>query len=702
MKTSRVFFNHKFKQIVCSWFFIFEAILMCVSTAASFFVRTKFFSPAGTSSLTAYFSFVPYVSIILVPAFCLKKNSPYDDFVPLENWKKILLSFSAHLLAFVILLALLLWMPVFVSFYGDVDFGAAAVSFLALIFYGALAISLCFLISEICEKTITAFAVSALVLAAFNSCHTLAIYFELPAFVSVGLYGIGFAGRFENASKGIFSSSDFVFYILTSASFILLSLYILEKKKGRIFKETEKRRGVYLSVLFVLFFLNSQKFNFNLDFSEDRLYSISTYSKNLMKETDDSVQIHFYKSGKLESLYPSIKNVTDFLRQYEKSGKQVKVKITDCDKSEKARELLSGYGIYPQRIRTENSTSTEFIDVYSSIVIESGGNIDVIPFVLSPQSLEYQLDLKILSLVHDFVPSVNILSGNGQTLTDDLRLLNDWFTNQGIKVSEVSADMLTEVTGPVFVFGEDFISSSDAEQIEDYALEGKGNVLFLNSPYQADVQGDWSIYENRNFYVTDLLSKYGINYEPSLVMDYSCQRITMMSEDSSSGYGEVINYPFWLSVLPQSNTNQGFSMFWASPLELSGNAVPYILSSSYAASKSLDFNTSGSLCDTNPFTVKMQNVQTMSLQNQVLAAFVSMGNEKCTDNVITKCGFYVISDQLFASYYTNGFIGGESGDFRNFIFLTNLYWKMNGFEELSELQGKTAVDRSLYKRAASK
>ena len=698
MKTSRVFFNHKFKSIVTSIFFVFETILLCAATALAYFTRTRFFSAAGTSSLTAYFSFVPYVSIILVPAFCLKKDSPYDGFVPLTEWKKILINFSAHILSFVIMLAFLLWMPVFVSFYGDIDFGAVSVSFFALIFYGSVSIALCFFVSEIFEKKITAFAVSAIFLAVLNNCHSLAVYFSLPAFISRFLYGIGFAGRFENASKGIFSSSDFLFFIISSSVLLSLTYLISEKKKGRIYKDFEKRRFVYSALIFVLLFLNNEKFFFNIDFSEDKLYSVSAYTKRLMNETHDTVEIHFYKSGRLENIYPSIKNVKDFLRQYERSGKNITLQITDCDKNEKARELLSGYGIYPQRIKTENSTSTEFIDVYSSVVIESGGNIDVIPFVLSPASLEYQLDLKILSLVHGFVPSVNIISGNGQVLNDDLRLLNDWFINQGIKISEVSPKDLTDVSGPLFVFGENFLSEWDVEQIENYALDGKGNILFCNSPYDVDVKGDWSVYENRNLYITDLLSRYGVNYEASIVMDYSCQRISMMSEDNGSDFGEIINYPFWISVLPQSNTKQGFSVFWASPLELSENAVPFIVSSSYAASEMLDFNSEAGLCETNPFKVNMQNVQTMSLQNKVLAAVVPVISANCTDNVNTNCKFYVISDQLFASFYTNGFIGGERGDFRNFMFLTNLFWKMNGMEELSDLQSKTSVDRSLYKR----
>ena len=45
----------------------------------------------------------------------------------------------------------------------------------------------------------------------------------------------------------------------------------------------------------------------------------------------------------------------------------------------------------------------------------------------------------------------------------------------------------------------------------------------------------------------------------------------------------------------------------------------------------------------------------------------------------------------------NGYIGGETGDYRNFEFLTNVLLKLNGEEELATLQSRTSRDTSLYK-----
>ena len=44
-----------------------------------------------------------------------------------------------------------------------------------------------------------------------------------------------------------------------------------------------------------------------------------------------------------------------------------------------------------------------------------------------------------------------------------------------------------------------------------------------------------------------------------------------------------------------------------------------------------------------------------------------------------------------------GYIGGDTGDYRNFEFLTNALLKLNGEEELAALQSRTNRDTSLYK-----
>ena len=57
----------------------------------------------------------------------------------------------------------------------------------------------------------------------------------------------------------------------------------------------------------------------------------------------------------------------------------------------------------------------------------------------------------------------------------------------------------------------------------------------------------------------------------------------------------------------------------------------------------------------------------------------------------------VISDQYFINSLMTGFNSIETMDYRNFDLITNILLKLNGEEELADLQSKISEDTSLYK-----
>ena len=63
-------------------------------------------------------------------------------------------------------------------------------------------------------------------------------------------------------------------------------------------------------------------------------------------------------------------------------------------------QRLKDYGIYGKQFQTVGKNKTEYATVYSTIVIEYNENWDIIPFILSANSLEYDLDVRFLNLIY--------------------------------------------------------------------------------------------------------------------------------------------------------------------------------------------------------------------------------------------------------------------------------------------------------------
>ena len=183
--SSKSFLKYNLQNNLRSPSFYIIAILFSVFTFINFFIRYEFFTGKGSSDLLLYFTAVPYISIIAIPALCYKGVfSNYDNFIPLSNIKRVFIKFLTILILYSFMLLLLLPSCFIVNIFGSVDFGQVFTSFFALLFYGATVISLCLLINEICTNKITAFIVSSIVLGIFNSAHLFTVYVNLPSYLT--------------------------------------------------------------------------------------------------------------------------------------------------------------------------------------------------------------------------------------------------------------------------------------------------------------------------------------------------------------------------------------------------------------------------------------------------------------------------------------------------------------------------------------
>ena len=122
------------------------------------------------------------------------------------------------------------------------------------------------------------------------------------------------------------------------------------------------------------------------DFSSNKTYSPSAYTKELLRKADSNVKITYYRSSSMARLYPQIRDVNDFLVTYCGLSKNLSLIIKDPDKDSQSRTLLENYGIQSQQMRTVTSTSTEYVNVYSAITIEHQGNVEVLPFTMTPNN----------------------------------------------------------------------------------------------------------------------------------------------------------------------------------------------------------------------------------------------------------------------------------------------------------------------------
>lgn len=692
--------------------FFFCCLVFSICVNFNFFIKKQFFSDSGSINLLLFFSIIPYLCILIVPALSYKTNiSIYDDFIPEKRFLKILKHFFYLLVLFIFILLTIFPSILFINSCGNVDFATVASSYFSLILYGASVISLCIFINQIFHSNVLSFLISAIILAIFNSIHLLTLYLPLPDFLTAFGKKLSFAWHFNSASKGIVDSRDLIWFSVLTI-FFLFSAYLLdEKKRGKVFKEKKsfnKFSIIFIYAILALSLLNSEKYYKNFDLSKGKVYSLSDYSKSLLQKVDESIKVTYYRSLELEKLYPQVRDIQDYLISYLSQNKNFNLIIKDPHKAN-ALGILESYGIPSQQIKTIKNNSTQFLNVYSAIIIESGNKIQTIPFILDLEFLEYNLSCKIKNILSDELREVNIVIGNGMDFNNDYNFLIPFLNAQNFLCNPLYPQdpnfpkYLELCQGPLYVIGDSQTNIDAAIAIENYILTGKGNGFFNISPFSSKIEEDWRLTPNSKTNIVEMLENWGLVFTNNICADLSCSRITMYSQEEASNdfvspstYTKVLNYPFWINILPQENTVKGCTLFWPTELKLSENASPYLYSSDFGYHYMVDLNSPDKILETNPFYLEMNpNGETYK---HVLAAQIS-GELQGLYNVasIKDARIIVIPDQYFVNSLMTGYIGGEYGDYRNFDLVSDILLRLNGEEELANLYNKGKVDSSLFK-----
>lgn len=696
----RYFFNfaiNPFTYILIAAFGIFISL--------RFFVGQQFFLGAGSTDLHSFFSAFPPACILFLPGLISISSNVKKDF-PLKSVFIFLPEFFSvfFICCFATLLSVLV--PVCVSFFGDIEISQVFIGFIGILFYFSAAVSFVIFIFSIIKSVGVSFVVSAFFLAIINSIHNIPLYFNQPEFLSSIIKFISFAWRFDSFSKGIFSISDFLFFASCAVFFYALAFFIQEDKKGNKSVYLKKLKRAFL-FSFLLFTIVNENLNFKIDFTSSKNFSVSKYSKKILSQVEDPVSISYYLSPKLKSLYPQVKDVTDFLQSYAGESKKVSLEIINPAKENIAKKL-SDAGIRGYPIRTSSADSASITNVYSAIKIDYLGKSETIPFVLNISRLEFDLTRKIKSLVEEKENPVQVVCAssfaNGYNLAfqyleaEGFSVIQTSLPSEKNSSVDISFDELPNI--PLIIFGSDKFTKSDCKVLEKFILNG-GKVFIASQPYSIDFEDNWSVKQNESNQLFErLMFTFGIYFKQTLTCDISNLRITMTSNSDVNGnkkasQTEYINYPLWISLRAQKNAASGLSLFWPCAFDIDDEVaeienlktVPIL----FTSSRSWQIPRTESFI-TNPFAVPKTAESEQEYSSFSVCAFSAKENEK-SPSLILFADQYAFSDSLL-SYNSNSILDVDS---RSLDFLCNGIFILNGEDELLTLKNKTTFNTSVYK-----
>ncbi len=689
-----------FTYIVCGGLILFAVL--------QFFIFQRFFSDVGTSDLHRFFTGIPYICILAIPAVGSFVAFSKDDLsLPFSALEISLAKTLAMLTVSGGALLLTAVVPLAVSFFGDVDMPSVICGYMGLGLYLMATCSFSVFVSTFIENAGFAFIVQAIILAAVNSANLLALYVPMGDMLSSLVKGISFTWHFDAAGKGIIDSRDIVFYLSTSAIMILASTAALELKRGRA-SEFLKKVAILSVVAFVLVSLDFSKLYFRIDTTVSKQFSVGKYSRSIIDEIEEPMTITYYRSPALKNMYPQVRDIDDFLQTYAGISPRISYSIVDPVK-EKLTEKLRGYGIQGQTIPSTGKNSTSYTTVYSAVVISYLGKTETIPFVLSAATLEYNLAEKIGNMIRGTARFVQVVIGNGLSYEEDYAYIKPWLATQGYNVirtylpSEIiegKTDIFTLYPDiPLVVLGTALFTQEDSQALVNF-IRGNGKVFLATSPYTVDIKKDWSVL-SVNDYVAYDLQEFGIYYRDTITCDKENFRTSFYNDSGASGgtistlHVEYVDYPMWPALKSQRNAVNGLTMFWPSAIdydnEVAGDAGGSVESYLRTSKDSWQQKKIDGKFITQPFSDAINIPEGEKTEQYNLAVSLTKRDEKNPSLIAT-------GDQYAYSSEMIGYSSSPSAmDVRGLDFLSSCVLRLSGEDALYELKQSEKSNTSLNK-----
>lgn len=168
-------------------------------------------------------------------------------------------------------------------------------------------------------------------------------------------------------------------------------------------------------VAVVLLNLVASRAFFRIDLTESKSYSLSSSSKEVVKNLEEPLNVKVFFSANLPAPYSNVEQyVKDILAEYGNSAnKNFSCEFFDMEDYDNQR-IARGYGLSQIQIRELKNNEVGLKNAFMGIVLSYADQIEKIDGISSSDGLEY----KITSAIGKIISSTNILAG----LSDNVKI----------------------------------------------------------------------------------------------------------------------------------------------------------------------------------------------------------------------------------------------------------------------------------------
>lgn len=308
-------------------------------------------------------------------------------------------------------------------------------------------------------------------------------------------------------------------------------------------------------IIIVVSNIVGNSFYMRFDLTQDKRYTLSPTSREILQNLNDSIRFSVYLHGDLPVAYSKMKReISDMLNEVQRIGGShieilfldpVQKAKTDKEKQATYRRLVEDYGLMPTPISKENSEGKiEQQLIFPSMIVSTPQQFVPVNLLASAtgatleeqihsalQQFEYQVIKDIKQLTSTKRKTVAFITNHGeypfQVVYDFTMSLRESYNVERITTQQLW-DSLAKYSAVVLAQPLTAFSDSCKFILDQYCMHG-GSILFAadNADFDATVlqQAPAVDVMPRDLNVSDLLFNWGVRINPTILIDRQSAKI---------------------------------------------------------------------------------------------------------------------------------------------------------------------------------
>ena len=288
---------------------------------------------------------------------------------------------------------------------------------------------------------------------------------------------------------------------------------------------------LFVGILVVINLL-SEQFFFRLDLTEDKQYTLSKATKDILKDLTEPITVKAYFSKDVPAQLIKTKNdFREMLVEYGKlSGQMLVYEFTSPNEDEALEREAMQNGIQPVMINVREKDQMKQQRAYLGAVLSLGERKEVIPVVEPGLAMEYALSTAIKKLSIVDKPVVGLLQGNGEAGLNELTQANQelsvLYRMENVTITD-STSIPAYINTLAIVRPTDSISPIVFRQLDQFLARG-GRLFIAMNRVSGDLQGGYgsALYTG----LEGWLGEKGLVVNENFVVDANCVSATMQQQ----------------------------------------------------------------------------------------------------------------------------------------------------------------------------